>query len=214
MPSIVSIIGIQNSGKTTLVEKLVAELTVRGHRVATMKHASHGTSFDEPGKDSWRHIQAGSLATLVSSPDQVLLFGPPPGDTGPQELAQYLGEDYDIILAEGFKWGKGAKIEVHRKENGPPLSDIENLVAIATDEPLDGDVLKLDLADVKGIVNFIEKEFISGSRDGLSLYINDKSVPLKEFPRGIITNLLLGVAASLSRVGKVKNMKLFLRKKG
>ncbi len=213
MPSIISIIGTQNSGKTTLVEKLVAELTARGRRVATMKHAAHGTTFDQPGKDSWRHIQAGSRATLVSSPEQILLFGPPAADAGPEELARYLGEDYDIIIAEGFKRGKGAKIEVHRKEVGPSLSNIEGLIAIATDEQLGGDIRQFSLEDIKGMVDLIENDFISDGEDKLSLYINDKKVPLKEFPRGIITNLLLAIAGSLSGVGKLKSLTLFLRKK-
>ncbi len=213
MPSIISIIGTQNSGKTTLVEKLVAELTARGKRVATMKHAAHGTTFDQAGKDSWRHIQAGSRATLVSSPEQMVLLGPAAPDAGPEELARYLGEDYDIIIAEGFKQGIGAKIEVHRKEIAPPLSDIEGLIAIATDEPLDRDTRQFALEDIKGMVDLIEEDFISDGEDRLSLYINDKKVPLKEFPRLVITNILLAVAGSLSGVGKLKSLALFLRKK-
>ena len=64
MPAIISIIGTQNSGKTTLVEKLVAELTARGRRVATMKHAAYGTTFDQPGTDSWR-ARSSSIATRL-----------------------------------------------------------------------------------------------------------------------------------------------------
>ncbi len=214
MPSIISIIGTQNSGKTTLVEKLVAELTARGRRVATMKHAAHGTTFDQPGKDSWRHIRAGSRATIVSSPEQMVLVRPAAADAGPEELAQYLGEECDIIIAEGFKQGKGPKIEVHRQEIGPPLSGIKGLIAIATDEPLDRDIRQFSLDDIKGMVDLIEEDFIDDGEDRLSLYINDKNVPLKEFPRGIITNLLLAIAGSLSGVGKLKSLALFLRKKG
>ncbi len=213
MPSIISIIGTQNSGKTTLVEKLVAELTARGRRVATMKHAAHGTTFDQPGKDSWRHIQAGSRATIISSPEQMVLVREAAPDAGPEELARYLGEEYDIILAEGFKQGKGLKIEVHRKEIGPPLSGIEGLLAIATDEPLERDTRQFALDDIKGMVDLIEDGFISDKEDRLSLYINNKKVLLKEFPRGIITNILLAIAGSLSGVEKLKSLVLFLRKK-
>ena len=73
MPPVVSIVGKSKSGKTTVIERLIQELNSRGYRVATIKHAPQGTSFDEPGKNSWRHIEAGSEATVVSSPDNVVL---------------------------------------------------------------------------------------------------------------------------------------------
>ncbi len=67
MPPIVSVVGKSKSGKTTLIEKLIQELKSRGYRVATIKHIPQGVSFDEPGKDSWRHLQAGSEAASFSS---------------------------------------------------------------------------------------------------------------------------------------------------
>ncbi len=70
MLPIVSIIGSSNSGKTTVIEKLIQELKSRGYRVATIKHTPQEVFFDEVGKDSWRHIQAGSEATILSSPDR------------------------------------------------------------------------------------------------------------------------------------------------
>ena len=74
MSPVVSIIGRSKSGKTSLIEKLVAELKLRGYRVATIKHAQE-IDF-EPGKDSWRHLQAGSEATIVISPDEAVLVKP------------------------------------------------------------------------------------------------------------------------------------------
>jgi molybdopterin-guanine dinucleotide biosynthesis protein MobB len=76
MPPVVSIIGKSNSGKTILIERLVQELKSRNYRVATIKHIPHEINFDDPGKDSWRHIQAGSEATAVSSSDKIVLIKP------------------------------------------------------------------------------------------------------------------------------------------
>ena len=76
MPPVVAIVGRANSGKTTFIEKLVGELKSRGFRVATIKHTPHGMDFGDRGRDSWRHVQAGSEATAVSSPDRVVLVKP------------------------------------------------------------------------------------------------------------------------------------------
>jgi len=136
MLPIVSIVGKSKSGKTTLIEKLIRELNSRGYRVGTIKHTPEGMSFDEPGKDSWRHIDAGSEATAVSSPDKIVLIQPVAHDITLDEIAHFLGEDYDIILTEGFRQGSAPKIEVHRREVGLPLSNIKKLIAIASDETL------------------------------------------------------------------------------
>ena len=121
MPPVVSIVGKSKSGKTTLMEKLIGELKSRGYRVATIKHTHHRLTFDEPHKDSWRHIQAGSEATVISSPDKVALMKPVTQEPTVDEIAHLIGEDYDIVLTEGFKRGNAPKIEVHRKEVGLPF---------------------------------------------------------------------------------------------
>jgi len=163
MPPIVSILGRSKSGKTTLIEKLVPELKSRGYRVATIKHAAHSLSFDEPGKDSWRHAQAGSDAVAISSPDKIVLIRPNTGDLTLDQIARLLGEDCDIILAEGFKQSNAPKIEVHRKEVGPPLSSVTKLMAIVTDEPLETKKRQFPPDDIKGLVDLLEKGFLRKS---------------------------------------------------
>jgi molybdopterin-guanine dinucleotide biosynthesis protein MobB len=160
MPLIVSIVGESKSGKTTLIEKLISELKSRGYRVATIKHSVHSLSFDKPGKDSWRHIQAGSAATAVISPEEVMLIKKVTAEPDLNEVARLFGEDYDIILAEGFKQSQAPKVEVHRKAVGPPLSQINNLIAIATDEPLETKAKQFSLNDIKGLADFLERDFI------------------------------------------------------
>ena len=160
MPPVVSIVGESKSGKTTLIEALISELKSRGHRIATIKHSVHRLNFDKPDKDSWRHIQAGSDATAIVSPDQIVLIKLAAQEPDLNQIAHLFGEDYDIILTEGFKQGSAPKIEVHRKAAGPPLSHINNLIAIATDEPLETKTRQLPLHDIKSIADFLENSFI------------------------------------------------------
>jgi molybdopterin-guanine dinucleotide biosynthesis protein B len=210
MPSIVSIIGKSKSGKTTLIEKLIVELKSRGYRVATIKHTHHQLSFDEPGKDSWRHIQAGSEATVISTDDNTVLIKP--ASEGLKPIARLIGEDYDIILTEGFKEGDAPKIETHRQQAGPPLTSVTKLIAIASDEPLETKARQFSLDDIKGISDLLEKEFIQPQRERVSLYVNDKAIPLTKFPRQIVTNVLTALASSLKGVKKIKSLEFFLRK--
>lgn len=212
MPPIVSIIGKSESGKTTLLEKLIAELKSRGYRVATAKHAPQESSFDEPGKDSWRHARAGSEAAVISSSDKLVLIKPTSGEASLKQIAYLLGEDYDIILAEGFSQGDAPKIEVHRKQSGPPLTSVKKLFAIATDEPLDTKTRQFALEDTKGLADLLEKGFIQPNKERLSLYVNHAPIALSVFPRQIITNILLALASSLKGVKKIKTLDIFYRK--
>lgn len=212
MPPIVSIVGRAKSGKTTLMEKLIRELASRDYQVATIKHTPEGMSFDEPDKDSWRHLQAGSEATIVSAPDKMVLVRPVTRETTLEEMARLLGEDYDIIIAEGFKYDDAPKIEVHRREVAPPLSNIKKLIAVVTDEPLDTKVRQFSLEDVKGLADLLETGFIKPQRERTSLYINSVPISLSTFPKEFITSVLLAMASSLKGVGEVKSLDVFLRR--
>src|SRR3989339_1095033 len=107
---IITIVGKSDSGKTTLLEKLIAELTRRGYRIGTVKHAHDGFEMDKKGKDSWRHRKAGAHATLVISEDKIAMVRNDRADYI-EKMQTYL-LDVDIILAEGFKRQRLHKIEV------------------------------------------------------------------------------------------------------
>lgn len=211
MTPIISIVGRSGSGKTTFAEKLIAELTKRGHRVATIKHTPMGMASDDD-KDSTRHLKAGSQAAIISAPDRLVMVKPVASPPSLEETARLFAEDYDIILTEGFKQEDAPKIEVHRHEMGPPLKDIQRLFAIVTDEPLDTKVRQFGLEDVKGVANLLEEGFIKPQQERIALYANDEPVPLTAFPREVVTNVVLGLAASLKGVGKIRSLKLFLRR--
>jgi molybdopterin-guanine dinucleotide biosynthesis protein B len=212
MPPIVSIIGRSKSGKTTLVEKLITELSSRGYRVATVKHTPHGMSFDKPDKDSWRHLQAGSVAAVASSEDKIAFIRPVAPPKTLDGIARILGEDCDLILAEGFKHDDAPKVEVHRREVGPLLSGIKKLVAVVTDEPLEIKTRQFGFEDTKGLADRLEDGFIKPQRERLSVYVNDVPLSLSTFPREFVTNVLLAMASSLKGVGKVRSLDIFLRR--
>ena len=213
MPPVVSIVGKSESGKTSLVEKLVRELKSGGYRVATIKHTPHGMDFDVPEKDSWRHIQAGSEATIISSPDKIVLIKPITPETTLDEIVRTFGEDYDIILAEGFKKDNAPKIEVHRKGGEPPLADLKKLIAIVTDEPLETKARQFSPDDVKKLADLLVKGFIEPQRERSSLYVNNVSIHLSIFPKEFITNVVLAMVSALKGVGKVREVDFFIRRK-
>jgi molybdopterin-guanine dinucleotide biosynthesis protein B len=212
MTPVVSIVGKSKSGKTTLIEKLVQELKSRGYRVATIKHVPHRINFDDPGKDSWRHIQAGSETTAVSSPDKIVVIKPLVQGATVDEVASLLGEDYDIILAEGFKRGDAPKIEVHRKDGGTLIEGLKKLAAIVTDEPLETRKRQFSPEDIGALAELLEKGFIKPHKERIYFYVNNLPITLTLFPRQIITNVVLAMASCLKGVGEIKNLKIFLKK--
>lgn len=160
-PPIVSIIGRSNSGKTTLVEKLVRELRRRGYRVATIKHHKHTEqSLDTPGKDSYRHAQAGAERVVLVSPLTTVTFDYPPEPATPQEIAAQM-HGFDLVLVEGFKEAKLPAIEVLRAErNTVPIGDPEYVLAIGADVPLASTCPVFDLNDASGLADLIERKFL------------------------------------------------------
>ena len=212
MPPIVSIVGKSKSGKTTLIEKLIGELKSRGYRMATIKHTPQGMSLGEPDKDNWRHLQAGSETTVTTSPDKMVLIKPVVKELTLDEIAHLLGEDYDIVLAEGFKQGKAPKIEVHRKEVGPPLEAVTKLIALITDEPLATKVRQFPLEDIKGLANLLEEGFIKPQQERISLYVNNAPISLSTFPKECITNVLLGMVSSLKGIDEVRSLEVKVKR--
>ncbi|MDO9053976.1 MAG: molybdopterin-guanine dinucleotide biosynthesis protein B, partial [Gallionella sp.] len=110
-----SIVGHSGCGKTTLVEKLVRNLSARGLRIATIKHAHHKVELDTPGKDSYRYKAAGATMSLLLTRDALQLVADAIDNREPEQLAQRFMAEADMVLAEGFSHAPGAKIEVLRR---------------------------------------------------------------------------------------------------
>lgn len=155
------IAGYSGSGKTTLLEKLLPRFTALGLRVSVIKHAHHNFDIDRPGKDSYRHREAGASEVLLASGARWVLMNELRGAPEPA-LAEYLKKfsPCDLILVEGFKQEAIPKLEVYRPANGKPPLWPENphIVAVASDavpDALPAHLPLLDLNDADGIVRFI-----------------------------------------------------------
>jgi molybdopterin-guanine dinucleotide biosynthesis adapter protein len=213
MPPVVSIVGKSDTGKTTFLEKLIRELTERGYRVASIKHSHHGIDFHLLKKDDWKHAQAGSVATVVSSTTQIQIIKNIEKELTVDEIVRHLGDDYDIVLTEGFSRGDAPKVEIHRKEKGPLLEDATKRIAIVTDEPLDPQFRQFATEDVKGVADLLVEGFIKPNRERCTFYVNGDNIPLSAFPRQFIINVLLALANSLKGVSEVRGLDIFYRKK-
>lgn len=151
--------GWSGSGKTTLVTRLLPELTRRGIAVSTLKHAHHNFDVDQPGKDSWRHREAGASEVMIASSRRWALMHEHRGAAEPPlEVLIRQMSPVDLLLVEGFKRGSHAKLEVHRPSLGQPLlcRDDPHIVALASDAPVPGaGVPVFALDDVAAIAAFI-----------------------------------------------------------
>ena len=163
-PPIVSIVSKKNSGKTTLIEKLIPELKRRGFRVGTVKHDTHGFEIDHEGKDTWRHKHAGANSVLISSPWKISLIRDVDEEETLDQLVTRYFADVDIVITEGYKRSCKPQIEVFRAaaHKTPLYSKGENsaLLAIMSDVEMDLAVPCLDINDIKSLADLIEAGFL------------------------------------------------------
>ena len=149
-PAIVAVCGVKNSGKTTLMEKLITAFSQKGYQVASIKHDAHSFDADTPGKDSYRHKAAGAFASFVYDQEKVQMVRSDHVDL-PWLLAQL--PQADIIFLEGAKEVDYPKIEIVRKGNSEkPVTPPEKLLALATDLPLEyPGVALVDINDIDAL---------------------------------------------------------------
>ena len=161
--NVIGIAGWKNSGKTTLVEALVAIFSARGLAVSTVKHAHHEFDIDRPGKDSHRHRQAGAREVIVASQKRWALMHELRGEAEPSldELVARLAPA-DLVIVEGYKQGTHPKLEIRRRGvEGPPLAHTHNgIIAIVTDMPaLSSAVPVLPLGEPEQVAAFLARHF-------------------------------------------------------
>ena len=168
---IVSFVGRSNSGKTTLIERVIPELVRAGYKVATVKHAGHGFDLDTEGKDSWRHKRAGASSVLVLSKGSIAMFADVSDQMNAEDVRdRFLDHTYDLIIAEGWKHEGYPKIVIVRDQFGEIPVSTEGLLAVVSDQPVNLSVPRFGLDDVAGVASLIMKQFPrspSGADNGL-----------------------------------------------
>ncbi len=154
----VSFVGRSNSGKTTLITRLIPVLCGRNLKIGTIKHTHHKAEFDKVGKDSWRHRQAGSEQVVLHSQDQLVLYtNQPPAQSLSETVDRWFSE-FDLVISEGFKNEPGLKIEVYREATGktPLYSDPQyEIQAIVSDTDPGVSITVFDFEKLEALCDWI-----------------------------------------------------------
>jgi molybdopterin-guanine dinucleotide biosynthesis protein B len=157
---VISLVGKSGVGKTTALEAILRELKRRGYRVGTIKHDTHGFDVDKPGKDSWRHAQAGSDVVVISGPLKLAMIHKLSEEMPLDEIIPLM-RNVDIVITEGYKRGDRPKIEVTRLERGTELlCQAEELIGLMTDHAVDMPVPQFALEDALGVVDLLEELYL------------------------------------------------------
>ena len=153
------VVGWKNNGKTTLVERLISQLTSMGYKVSSVKHAHHNVDIDEPGRDSYRHRAAGAKQTLLATQHRwALMREHREQDTPKLEQLLPLFEPCDFVIVEGYKGAVHPKLEIvrHLNKEGLLADQMPNIVALVTDQPhLPSDLPQLDLNNIQQVTDFV-----------------------------------------------------------
>ena len=163
MPPVLALIGRPNSGKTTLIEKLIPALVEKGVRIGTIKHHHGEIQMDTPGKDTWRHKKAGASVVLLSSPSGIGLVQDSAGDTPFEDIVSLYFQGVDLVIAEGYKWSTLPKIEVYRSTlyDKPMQEPGETLIAMVSDVEIRPGLPWFKPEDVVSLADFIQEKIIN-----------------------------------------------------
>jgi len=155
-PALVAVVGKSDSGKTTLIEKLVPELVRLGLRVGTVKHDAHSFEIDHPGKDSWRHGQSGARAYVIASPKRLAYIARLDEEMPLAAIARRYFAGFDLVVAEGYKATAPHRVEIFRRGAGhdAPLCGPGEAMALVTDAPFEHEHL-FGLDEARGAAQFL-----------------------------------------------------------
>jgi molybdopterin-guanine dinucleotide biosynthesis protein B len=203
MAKLISIVGKSNSGKTTLIEKLIPVFIGKGYKIATIKHDAHSFEIDKEGKDTYRHKKAGASAVIISSINKVAMIMDTSKELTLDDLCMLLPYDIDLIIIEGYKQLKIPKIEVFNSEISKELTckNDSTLLAVVSDS-----VDHFALKDIKNkfhreaiseIADFIETYTSNNDQDDIYLYVNGNKIELNDFKRNIIISKIHDLLSSI-----------------
>ena len=218
MQPIVTFIGWHNSGKTTVIRRLVRLLRAEGMRVGVMKSTKHsGMRLDRPGSDTFLLREDGADAVALVAPDQTVLFQDTDRGEDLAHLAFRLFQGMDLVIAEGFKNAPGIpKIEVARKEVSTELlkDHVPGVIAVVSDFDVPG-IRNLSIDDSRALAAFVKEHVTTGdpSMPSVSLFVNGRRVPLTYFVQNCLAHTLFGFIGSLRSTQGAEEIELKARLK-
>ncbi len=198
---IFAFVGISDSGKTPLIQKLVGELKSRGYTVSVIKHCAHGFDLQEKGKDTAQFMEVGSDSVCMYSPEGIVVFQQKKTELNVQKISREFLKLSDFILVEGAKSEKELKkIEVLRKGISEKLSSSpEELIAVVSDFDVEKDIPVFHPQDIEKISDFLEN-YPHEKEAKLRLDVDDVSIPMNPFVQKIFSNTLMGMIRSLEGI--------------
>lgn len=210
----ISIVGKSNSGKTTLIEKLLPEIRKRNYKIGTIKHDVHGFEIDHEGKDTYKFYKAGSDSVVISSENKIALIKNVNKETQLDELTSNFLPDMDLIITEGYKRQHKPKIEVCRQSISEELlCKPEELIAVVSDINFDIGVPHFGLDDINLLADLIENKFLKPKKSRrVELIVDNKFIPIKDFVQDTIAATIRGLVSTLRGVEEgVKEINIKIR---
>jgi len=213
MAPVVCVVGRDGSGKTRIMEAIAREMKARGHRVATVARSDQGPALESLTKDAGRYASAGSDMIVVGSPDAVTCVRRVDEEASLDELIWTVGEEYDLVLVEGFRESGFPKIEVHRAAVGGGLiCGKDELLAVASDTPFDIKVPQFGLDDAAGLADLIEaKVLASVLTEDASVYVDGVHLPIALFVRKMVASTIIGMLRNLKGVSQPRSLRVVVR---
>jgi molybdopterin-guanine dinucleotide biosynthesis protein B len=198
---IVAFVGISDSGRTQLMQKLICELKSRGNTVSVIKHSAHGFDLEAQGKDTAQFMKAGSNSFCMHSPDGLFVFQRKKTELDVNKISREYLKCSDFILVEGARSDKNIKkIEVLRKGLAEKIQcSPEEVIAVVSDFDAAKDVPSFHPDDIEKIADFLEN-YPDEKEPQIRLDVNDKSIPMNPFVQKIFSNTLMGMVRSLEGI--------------
>jgi molybdopterin-guanine dinucleotide biosynthesis protein B len=214
MIPVVSFIGWQNSGKTTIAREVITRLKTKGFRVAAIKSSHHREiAFDRPGTDTSAYREAGGQTVALLAPDQMVIIRDNP-EMKLADLANRYFSDCDIVIGEGFKDERHiAKIEIAGDQGNLLRDQVSGVIGVISDQPVAGEnIFRPDQADE--VTEFIVSRFLAGDQKTQAiLYVNNKKVPMKGFVQDALAGTVCGFIQTLKQTDEMQNIELRIRLK-
>jgi len=208
MLPVLCVVGRPGSGSAAVVEGLVRELTGKGVRVAVIAQDDRATSLDSLSPEAARYAAAGSETVIISAPGTVTTVRRAKEEPSLDELVWEMRDEYDIVLADGFRHSSFLKLEVHRAGEGEGLLCHKNeLLAIVGDKPAGLDIPTFADEDLSSLTELIRRRFLTAEPgEDAALFIDGVRLPLALFVRKIVATTVLGMVRSLKGVEEPKSI--------